>query len=330
MSEIYEFEKIEKQIKQYWEKEKIPQEITNFNKSTKKKFYLLDGPPYANGMPHAGHVMTIIFKDIWGKFKTMNGYDVWYQPGFDCHGLPIENKVEKILNVKSKQDIIEKIGEDKFIDECRKFSIKNLSHWMDFYKQIAAWKGWIRPYLTYEDYYIESGWWTIKSLYQKGLIIQGEKSIHWCPKCQTSLSGYEVTDSYKYLTDPSVYLKFKILGKENEYLLVWTTTPWTLPSNVALLVHPDEVYAKVKVNNEIYILAEKRLKYVFEKKNINNYEIIGKLKGSEFSGLKYMPLLDVQIQKEISKNENTHRVYLSIPILKKNNIKKTNKYRRDK
>ncbi|MCK5039483.1 MAG: isoleucine--tRNA ligase [Candidatus Aenigmarchaeota archaeon] len=317
MSEIYDFKKTEKTIKEYWTKHNIPQKITNFNKNTKKKFYLLDGPPYANGSPHAGHVMTIVFKDIWGKFKTMQGYDVWYQPGFDCHGLPIENKVEKLLDVKSKQDIIEKIGEDKFIDECRKFSIQALDEWMDFYKQIGAWKGWLEPYLTFKDYYIESGWWTIKTLYEKGLMVEGKKPIHWCPKCESPLSGYEVTDSYKDVSDPSVYLKFSVEGKNKEYLLVWTTTPWTLPSNVALLVHPDEIYVKAKVEDETYILAEKRLKEVFEKKKIKDYKIIKKLKGTEIAGLKYRPLLDVPVQKTIDNDSNAHKVYLSIPILKK-------------
>ncbi|MCK5476740.1 MAG: isoleucine--tRNA ligase, partial [Candidatus Aenigmarchaeota archaeon] len=317
MANIYNFEEREKEIKKYWEKNKIPQEITKFNKNTKKKFYLLDGPPYANGSPHAGHVMTIVFKDIWGKFKTMNGYDVWYQPGFDCHGLPIENKVEKLLGVKSKQDIVEKIGEDKFIDECRKFSIKALNEWMDFYKQIGAWKGWLKPYLTYEDYYIESGWWTIKTLYEKGAMVEGEKPIHWCPKCETPLSGYEVTDSYKEVRDPSVFLKFSVADKKDEYLLVWTTTPWTLPSNVALLVHPDEMYVKVKIGDETFILAEKRVKEVFGKKKIKDYKILKKLKGTELCGMRYSPLLDVPVQKEIAENPNAHKIYLSIPILKK-------------
>ena len=317
MSEIYDFKKIEKKIINYWEKYEIPQKLAQFNKNTKRKFYLLDGPPYANGSPHAGHVMTIVFKDIWGKFKTMQGYDVWYQPGFDCHGLPIENKVEKLLGIKSKQDIVEKIGEDKFIEECKKFSTKALTEWMDFYKQIGAWKGWLKPYLTYHDYYIESGWRTIKTLYEKGMMIQGEKPIHWCPKCESPLSGYEVTDSYKDVIDPSVYLKFLIEGKKNEFLLVWTTTPWTLPSNVALLVHPDEIYVKVKVEEEIYILAEKRLKVIFEKKNIKDYKILKKIKGTEIAGLKYNRLLDVPLQRTISDNSNAHKLYLSIPLLKK-------------
>ncbi|RLG13483.1 MAG: isoleucine--tRNA ligase, partial [Candidatus Nanohalarchaeota archaeon] len=317
MPDIYDFKKTEKEIMDYWEKHKIPHQITKFNKNAKKKFYLLDGPPYANGSPHAGHVMTIAFKDIWGKFRTMQGYDVWYQPGFDCHGLPIENKVEKLLGVKSKQDIVERIGEDKFIDECRKFSTQALNEWMDFYKQIGAWKGWLKPYLTYEDYYIESGWWTIKTLYEKGLMTEGKKPIHWCPKCESPLSGYEVTDSYKDVTDPSVYLKFSIAGAKREYLLVWTTTPWTLPSNVALLVHPDETYVKAKFGDEIYVLAEKLVKEVFEKKKIKDYKIIKKMKGTDIAGLKYIPLLDVPVQEENRKNPNAHKVYLYIHVLKK-------------
>ena len=154
---MYDTKSIENEIHAYWKKNKIAEQITKFDiKSKKKKFYLLDGPPYANGLPHAGHVMTIVFKDMWGKLKQMQGHQVWWQPGFDCHGLPIENKVEQKIGITSKQDI-EKFGVDKFIEECKKFSISNLNEWMDFYKQVGAWKGWRTPYLTFETSFIESG-----------------------------------------------------------------------------------------------------------------------------------------------------------------------------
>ncbi len=313
----YDHLKIEKDIRAHWKKKKIPEKITEFRPTKeKKKFYLLDGPPYANGLPHAGHVMTMVFKDVWGKFKHMQGHSVWFQPGFDCHGLPIENKVEKDLNITSKQDI-EKIGVGKFIAECRKFATSNLNEWMDFYKQAGVWKGWLRPYLTYDNDYIESGWWTIKNLYDKGLMVEGKKPIFWCPHCQTAISGYEATDSYKDVTDPAIYMKFPVKGKKDEYFLAWTTTPWTLPANIALVVHPDEIYVKVKAGNETFILAEKLADSVMKKKKTDNYKVIEKMKGKKLENLRYEPLLDIPVQKDVDKEKNAHKIILSIPILKK-------------
>jgi len=316
----YDHEKIEREVKEFWKKNEIPEKIVDFNgmfKKRKKKFYLLDGPPYANAPPHVGHAMTIVFKDLWGKFKFMQGHAVWFQPGFDCHGLPIENMMEKKIGINSKKDIEERIGVSKFIEMCKEFATKNLKEWMQYYKDLAAWKGWLDPYLTYENYYIESIWWTVKVLFENGLMVQGEKPIHWCPRCQTSISGYEATDTYKKVSDPSIFVKFPVKGEKNKYLLAWTTTPWTLPANVALVVHPDEEYVEVKVNDEVLILAEKRLKEVMDKKGVKDYKILRKFEGKELAGLKYSPVLDVPLQKELEKNENTHKVILSQKILKK-------------
>ena len=313
----YDHVKIEKEVRKHWTKNKIPEKITDF-KPTKdrKKFYLLDGPPYANGLPHAGHVKTIVFKDVWGKFKHMQGHSVWFQPGFDCHGLPIENKVEKDMGIKDKQDI-ERIGVEKFIKNCRDFATVNLNEWMDFFKQVGAWKGWVKPYLTYDNNYIESGWWSIKTLYDKGHMVEGKKPIFWCPHCQTAISGYEATDSYKDVTDPAVYIKFPVKGKKDEYFLAWTTTPWTLPANIALVVHPDETYVKVKVGAETIILAEKLVSGVMAKKKVEDYKIIKKMKGSELENTRYEPILDVGVQQDVHKEKNSHKIILSIPILKK-------------
>ncbi len=318
MSMQYDFKKIENEVKKHWEEHNIPSKIARFELHTKKKkFYLLDGPPYANAPPHAGHALTIVFKDLWGKFKFMNNYAVWFQPGFDCHGLPIENMVEKKFGIKSKKEIEEKIGVGKFIKMCKEYAIQNLEEWMKYYRDLGAWKGWLKPYLTYEPYYIESIWWTIKKLFDEGLMVKGKKPIHWCPRCQTSISGYEATDSYKNVTDPSIYVKFRIKGKKNEFLLAWTTTPWTLPANVALVVHPDENYVKVEVNNEYLILAEKLLADVMSRAGIKNYEVIEKFKGKKLEGVEYEPLIDVPLQKEIQKEGSVHKVVLSIPLLKK-------------
>ncbi|MEM5801898.1 MAG: isoleucine--tRNA ligase [Candidatus Aenigmatarchaeota archaeon] len=310
----YNPNEIENRIRNFWEKNKIPQKLQADLK--KKKFYLLDGPPYVNQVAHVGHIKTTTAKDVWAKFKQMQGFNVWLQPGFDTHGLPIENMVERELNITSKQQI-EEMGIDKFMKICRSHAEDMKNEWLKLYKQLGAWRGWFEPYLTYKNYFIESGWWTIKRLYEKGMLVEGEKPTFWCPHCETALAGYEVTDSYADIKDPSIYVKFRIKGKQNEYLLVWTTTPWTLVSNVAIAVHPNEYYVKAKMGNDILILAEKRVKIFFENILKKKYEIIEKFLGKELEGLKYEPCLDVPIQQKLKLITNTHQVILSIPVMVK-------------
>lgn len=311
---MYNYKEIEKRVVEFWRRKKIPEKIVRMNWN-KKKFYLLDGPPYVNGIPHVGHAKTTIFKDIWGKFKYMKGFSVWFQPGFDCGGLPIENKVEELLGIKSKTEIETNIGVDRFINECKKFAKGNEPKWLKFYKKIGAWRGWLNPYLTSENYYLESGWWTVKKWFEKGLLIEGKRPGFWCPHCETVLAGIEVSESYKNIEDPSIIVKFPIKGKKNEYFLVWTTTPWTLPANVAIVVHPEEIYMKIESNGERYIIAEKRI-IEFEKLGMK-YTIIEKYKGKTLEGIKYEPVLDVPIQKELKKYPNVHQILLSIPVMKK-------------
>jgi len=308
----YDPKQIEKDVHESWNKSGTPEKIVRFDES-KKKFYLLDGPPYVNYTPHVGHLMTITFKDVWGKFKTMQGYSAWFQPGFDCSGLPIENAVEKKLGIKSKRDI-EKLGVSKFIDECKKLAEGNKPAWMDIFKKLGAWKAWLEPYMTYKNYYLESGWWTIKKMYEKGLLVEGHKPGFWCSHCETVLAGYEVTDSYKNVEDPSIFIKFPVTNQEKTYLLVWTTTPWTLPSNVAIAAHPNENYVKAEVmTGEKFILAEKRLEILTELDI--GYKIIDKFKGKELEGLKYKGVVDVKLQKEM--DEKFHYIIMSIKLLKK-------------
>ena len=302
----YEPKEVEARVQKLWQEKKIPEGIVSAKR--KKKFYLLDGPPYVNDSAHVGHVKITAYKDVWGKFKFMQGYGVWFQPGFDCGGLPIENKVEKKLGLVSKSDI-EKVGVGRFIEECRAFARGHESEWLDLYRKIGAWRGYVEPYLTSENYYRESGWWTIKIMFEKGLLARGEKPTFWCPHCETVLSGYDVTDSYKDIESHSIYIKFKVKGK-NEYLLAWTTTPWTLPGNVALCVHPDETYVRVEAGGEILILAEARLDF-FEKAEAG-YRVIEKFKGSSLEGMAYESLLDIPLQEKIE-----HRVIVSIPLMKK-------------
>jgi len=304
-------------VRQWWEKERVPQKIVALQPK-KKKFYLLDGPPYVNQIAHVGHVKTTAVKDIWSKFKAMQGFNSWFQPGFDTHGLPIETMVEKELGVTTKKEIEEDIGVDKFIEACRQKAEGNEKAWLALYRMLGGWRGYVDPYLTYKNYYIESAWWTTKQLWQKGMLVRGEKAIHWCPRCETALSGYEVTDSYAEVKDPSLYVKFPVRGKKNEFLVIWTTTPWTLLSNVAIAVHPEEYYLKVRLKgeNEILILAEKRADAVLKELLRRDYEIVEKFLGRELEGLRYEPVFDIPLQKKLRGQDNAHVVVLSLPVMK--------------
>jgi len=223
----------------------------------------------------------------------------FFRPGFDTHGLPIEHAMEKSLRLNSKKDIL-KYGLSRFLMLCKKNATLNMELWMMVYKQLGSLYALKKPYLTYNDSYLESGWWTFKRWYEKGLVYEGEKPVFYCPRCQTSLAGYEVTDSYKQLEDPSIYILFKLKTKAKtaEYILVWTTTPWTLISNVALAIREDTNYVKVKLSNGKYVwLAESRLP-VLQELDVK-YEIINKIKGKKLIGLDYEPLLDVPVQQEL-------------------------------
>ncbi len=324
MKKILDIKSIEEEIRKFWEEKNLPRKIVeNRLIESKKKFFLLDGPPYVNQIAHVGHIKTTTMKDVWSKFKLMQGFASWFQPGFDCHGLPIENMVEKKLGLKSKKDI-EKMGMEKFIQLCREHAEGNEKYWLDLYKKLGAWRGYFNPYLTLENYYIESAWWAIKKFAEKNMLYEGEKPTFWCPRCETALAGYEVTDSYANVKDPYIYIKFPIEGKEKEYIVVFTTTPWTLVGNVAIAVHPDEFYAKVKVNDEILIIAEKRVEVVLKELcKIEDYQILEKIKGKNLEGTKYLPVLDVPIQQELNKNGKAHRIVLSIPVLKSRAYTKT-------
>ncbi|MBI4406785.1 isoleucine--tRNA ligase, partial [Candidatus Micrarchaeota archaeon] len=265
--------------------------------------------------PHIGHVKTTACKDVWTKFHFMKGFACFLQPGFDCHGLPTEVMVEKELKITSKSDIEEKIGIAQFDGKCLEKAVNTEKKWIAYYKSLGAWRGYFEPYFTYKDYYIESAWWTAKQLHEKGLLVEGERSIHWCPRCETSLSGYEVSDSYKDIKAPSIYVKFKVKNAD-EFLLVWTTTPWTLPANVAIAVHPEEKYVRARSGKEVYILAKKRVESV-EKETGKKFEVISEFFGSELDGLRFEPLLDLETQKGIN-----HKIVLSIRIMANKKYKK--------
>ncbi len=309
---MLDLKQIEQEISDFWVKNNIYEKL--FARKGKKKYFLLEGPPYANGTPHIGHVKNTVMKDIAIRTAFLRGNSVLFYPGFDTHGLPIENMVEKKLELKDKKDI-EVFGIGNFLKECRNNAALNADLWMSTFRKLGSLYPLKKPYLTYEDSYIESGWWTFSQIHKKGIVYEGEKPVMWCPHCETSLAGYEVTDSYKDVTDPGVYVLFK-LKDEDASLLVFTTTPWTLPANVAIAVVPEENYVKVEIAGKKVILGEKRLQKVSEMGL--GYKIIETFKGKKLVGKKYESLLDVPLQQELSKGSlgKAQIVVASIALLK--------------
>ncbi len=304
--------KQELEMLKFWKQIKLLDLLSAKNKRN-KKFFLLDGPPYANNVPHVGHIRNTVYKDAVIRQKFMQGFNVFFQPGFDTHGLPVENIVEHELKLTSKKDI-ESIGADKFVAKCKELATINKDLWLEVYDKLGSWYGWKAPYLTYDNSYIESGWWTFKKMWDNALVYEGKRPVFWCPRCETSLAGYEVTDSYKVVSDPSIYIKFPVRGKANEFLLAYTTTPWTLISNVAVVAHPEEDYVKADTSNGILILAKKRLDLLAELGIA--YRVLDEFKGKALDQLEYEPLINVEQQNELRKVPRALKVYLSMPLLK--------------
>ena len=290
---------IEKEVRDLWDKENIVQK--NFDKNKGKKYFTFyDGPPTANGKPHVGHVLTRVIKDIIPRYKVMKGYDVIRKAGWDTHGLPVELEVEKKLGISGKQQI-EEYGVEKFIGECKDSVFTYVSMWEEMTKKTGFWVDMKDPYVTYQDNYIESEWWALKQMWDKGLLYEGHKVMPYCPRCGTALSSHEVAQGYKDVQDLTCTCKFKVVGEDNTYFLAWTTTPWTLPSNLALCVNKAYTYAYVKVerpiidgkmqeegNPEIYILAKDLIPQVLKGME---YELLKEVKGSELLGMKYEQLM---------------------------------------
>lgn len=289
----------------FWDREDI------FKKTLAKEapegtFTFNDGPPFATGMPHYGHLLQSVLKDAIPRYKTMRGYHVDRVWGWDCHGLPIENIVEKELGTKSKKDI-EKIGVKKFNDLCREKIFTYVDYWNEFIPRFGRWADMENPYRTMDAKYMESEWWAFKTLYDKGLVYEDYRSMHICPRCETTLAQAEVSEGYKNVKDWAVTAKFPLVDEPGTFLLAWTTTPWTLPGNVAIAVGADITYATVKREGEKYILAKELVGKVFDGKE---FEIISEHKGSELIGKSYTPPFDSYVNDEsIEHRENAWKVY---------------------
>ncbi len=308
--EKYDQFKLEEWVKGFWEENDVYRLVREKSERMPKKFYFLDGPPYASATSiHVGTAWNKIIKDVVLRYHRMSGYRVWDRPGFDTHGLPIEVKIEKKLGVSSKKDIVEKIGVERFIHECRRFVDESIEAMTRQFKEIGVFMDWSNPYITYRDEYIESGWWLIKKAWEKGLLYKGLQVHHWCPRCETTLADYEVSE-YRVLEDPSIYVKFPLKGREGESLLIWTTTPWTLPANAFVMASPDITYARVRVGSEVLIMASQRVEHVMKEAGVSDYEVLEELPGTELEGLEYRhPLEDlVDAQKVLAPY---HRVVLA-------------------
>ena len=283
----------EKETLKFWKNNRVF-EKTNEKTEGKPVFSFYDGPPTANGKPHIGHILTRVMKDIIPRYKIMKGYSVLRKAGWDTHGLPVELEVEKSLGIDGKQEI-EAYGIEPFIKKCKESVWKYKGEWERMSDRVGYWVDMDHPYITYDNNYIESVWWSLKEIDKKGLLYRGFKIVPYCPRCGTALSSHEVAQGYKDVKEKSAYVKFALKSQQNTYFLAWTTTPWTLPSNVALCMNADEDYARIKSGEEYYILADALVSAVFEE---GTYEKIDVKKGKEYEFVSYEPLFDFYTGKD--------------------------------
>ncbi|MCX6769648.1 MAG: isoleucine--tRNA ligase [Candidatus Micrarchaeota archaeon] len=285
--------KLENEILAFWNSEKI------YNKmkaacADGKPFYFCDGPPYATGQIHPGTAWNKSIKDSVCRYKRARGFAVRAQPGFDTHGLPIEVKVEQELKISDKRQI-EQLGVDKFVQKCKSFATQYIGVISRQFERCGVWMDWDNPYITYKDDFIESSWKTLKAAHEKGLLHEGVRVVPYCSRCETTLANYEL--EYGEQSDPSIYVKFKSLSAENEYFVIWTTTPWTLVSNMAIMAHPIYTYVKVKVGDETWILAKDRLEAVLGLLG-TSATVLGEISGKKLEKLQYAHPLEAKIGKK--------------------------------
>ncbi|HEX9007785.1 MAG TPA: isoleucine--tRNA ligase [Patescibacteria group bacterium] len=300
LSDNYSPSVVEEQVLDYWKKNKIFEKSVE-SRDPKNSYRFYDGPPFVTGMPHYGHLLGSIVKDVVPRYQTMKGKRVERVWGWDCHGLPAETKVEKLLGINSKREI-EDLGVDKFVSACKSYVSNVSAEWEWYIDHIGRWVDFKNAYRTMDLPYMESILWVFKELYNKNFIYKGKRVSLFCPRCSTPISNFEVAmdNSYKDVTDPSVFIKFK-LKNENVFILAWTTTPWTLPTNFALGVSEKSIYVQIKFNGESLILAKDRLKEVFGEEVL---EIEKEFLGSDLVGKQYEPLYSYY-----KPNEKDHHIY---------------------
>ena len=299
----------EKEVEKFWKDNKIFEKSMDSRKEG-ETYTFYDGPPTANGKPHIGHVLTRVIKDMIPRYRTMKGYMVPRKAGWDTHGLPVELEVEKKLGLDGKEQI-EEYGMEPFIQQCKESVWKYKGMWEDFSSTVGFWADMEHPYVTYDNNFIESEWWALKEIWNKGLLYKGFKIVPYCPRCGTPLSAQEVSQGYKTVKERSAIVRFKVVG-EDAYFLAWTTTPWTLPSNVALCVNPDEIYCKVKAaDGYTYYMAEALLDKVLGKLAKDDepaYEILEKYKGTDLERKEYEPLFACAGEAAAKQRKKAHFV----------------------
>ena len=283
-----DFVKREREVEAFWKKADIAKKAVDQRKDS-DTFTFYDGPPTANGKPHIGHVLTRVIKDMLPRYQSMKGKYVLRKAGWDTHGLPVEIEVEKALGLNGKEQI-EKYGIEPFIKKCRESVWKYKGMWEQFSDVVGFWADMDHPYITYENNYIESVWWALKQIWDKGLLYKGYRVVPYCPRCGTPLSSHEVAQGYKDVTERSAMVKFKVKD-EDAFFLAWTTTPWTLPSNLGLCVNPDVDYVKIRVGDEVYYLAEALVDSVFDGVE-GERKVLTRMKGRDLEHREYEPLYD--------------------------------------
>ncbi len=286
-----------------WEREKTFETSMSQRKGA-ELFSFYDGPPFANGLPHFGHSLVTAIKDSVLRYKTMRGYHVPRRNGWDCHGLPVEFAIEKEFGISGKKQI-EELGIREFNDACKASIFRHKSDWEDFLKRIGRWSEYDNYYATVDKDYTESVWWVMSQINKKGLLYRGYKSMPYCPRCETPLSNFEVNEGYRdNVADPSLFVKIKLEG-EDAHLLVWTTTPWTLPGNAAIAINPDEQYVYVSCGSDTLVLAKKRLSVLDE----TDYTVQKEVTGKELAGKRYQPLFDLPEAKKQPNHANLYQIW---------------------
>src|SRR2546426_10710065 len=278
---------VERQVQEFWKRAKVYSK-TVAAREKDEDFYFGDGPPFTSGTIHLGNVLNKTIKDLVVRYQRMRGHHVRDQPGYDMHGLPIEVQVEKTLGITNKKEI-EELGIEKFVNTCRTFALDLLNKMTAQFQSLGIWLDWERPYMTIRNDWIEGAWWTLKRAHERGWIYEALRSTQWCPRDETALADAEI--EYADETDPSIYVKFRVARKPNESLLIWTTTPWTLPANLAIAVNPEFAYAKVKLSHdgktEYIWLMDSAVSTILPRGGVTEYTIVETKKGSDLVGLEY-------------------------------------------
>ena len=306
----YDAKEVEEKVRKFWEDRGI-YALARTTRVGGRKFFFVDGPPYTTGRIHLGTAWNKIIKDSILRYKSMNGFEIKDRAGWDMHGLPIEVKVEEHLGFKSKKEI-EIYGVDRFIDKCKEFALSQKDQMTEQFRTLGAWLDWEDPYMTLKDEYLEAAWWTLKKANERGLLERGFRVVNWCPRCETAIADAEV--EYWEETDPSIYVKFPVVGEEKTFMMIWTTTPWTIPANVGVAVHPDFEYSRVRAwkddpdGAEVLIIASPLVEGVLREGRYKGYEVLDRLGGAELEGLEYdHPLADlIPAQRDI-----IHKIHLA-------------------